>query len=93
MPLRRLTSLEVTVYYCTVFVFLIHFCTLLLEVPCNADTRLTQLFQSGKLKDEHNALTTEIADLKQLLNSKQRILQVITLSISMGMTSTPTLLR
>lgn len=38
--------------------------------------RLTSL-ESGKLKDEHNALTTEIADLKQLLNSKQRILQYI----------------
>lgn len=35
------------------------------------------MVQIGKLKDEHKALTTEIADLKQLLDSKQKVLQVI----------------
>lgn len=35
------------------------------------------MVQIGKLKDEREELTTEIADLKQLLDSKQKVLQVI----------------
>jgi len=35
-----------------------------------------QLLQSGKLKDEHETLNAEITDLKLLLDSKQRVLQV-----------------
>lgn len=38
--------------------------------------RLTSL-ESGKLKEEHDALTAEITDLKQLLESKHRVLQII----------------
>jgi len=37
-----------------------------------------ELLQSGKLKDEHETLTAEITDLKLLLESKQRVLQVMT---------------
>lgn len=32
--------------------------------------------QSGKLAEEHATLTAEILDLKQLLDSKQRVFQV-----------------
>jgi DNA gyrase subunit A len=38
--------------------------------------RLTSL-ESGKLAEEHATLTAEILDLKQLLDSKQRVFQVV----------------